>query len=87
MGACELCFLRVFPDFLLVALAAIPNRYGKKFKFYWSQTTHGRMNWNCIKTCSQIGFLIGFIRNVERHTALSIVDTEINFRATMVLKE
>lgn len=70
---------------LLVALAAIPNKNGVKFKYDWRGKLGNHTELRMIRSCPELGFSIGLLRNVKNITALQIFDTTINIIATLAI--
>lgn len=78
-------FVAQIVNILLITLAGIPNKNGMRFKEYWKgRLKTGREN-KMLKACPEIGFSIGFVRNVKYRTALAISDAIINITATLAL--
>lgn len=78
-------FVAQIVNILLITLAGIPNKNGKRFRNYWKgRLKTGREN-KMLRSCPEIGFSIGFIRNVKFCTALAISDTIINITASLAL--
>lgn len=78
-------FLGQAVNLLLVGLAAIPNQNGNGFIRTWRGELIRKREKKILMACPEIGFSIGFVRNIKYHTALSICDTIISFTATVAL--
>lgn len=72
-------------DFLLITLAAVPNRKGKNFRRFWRRYVNEKREHLQLNACPNIGYSFGIVQNVQEKTALTIADTIINGTATVCL--
>lgn len=87
LSCCILCTTSILLGFILSRLAAIPNRNGYRFKEFWREygRATSRTDKRLLKSCPPIGFALGFIKNVDGHTAMTLADILVNCAATLIL--
>lgn len=87
LSACFIYCIAFIVNFVLITLAAIPNKCGDEFQCYWKRNLKSGYNRKCLKACPTVGFRVAVVSKVKRQTSLTISDTILNFTATMVLTQ
>lgn len=77
-------------NFAFIKLASTPNTKGKEFLVFWKQNEqHKRLTKEeklKLKAASkEIGWTIGFVKNVKADTSLKLADVFLSCIATLVL--
>lgn len=72
-------------NFVLIALAAVPNKNATTFKRFWTSRATRKFNRLALQSCPPIGYSYGFVETLRMKTALTITDIIINLVATLTL--
>lgn len=72
-------------NFVLIALAAVPNKSGTRFKLFWKWRLTRKENRLQLLSCPPIGYSFGFVQTFRMKTALSIADVIFNLMASLTL--
>ncbi|CAL8129277.1 unnamed protein product [Orchesella dallaii] len=72
-------------DFLHFPLAAVPNRNGARFIFFWKKKIFGKMEKLQLRACPRIGYSFGPIRMLSKSTALAVADCILNWTVDLAL--
>ncbi|CAL8129276.1 unnamed protein product [Orchesella dallaii] len=72
-------------DFLHFPLAAVPNRNGAKFVFFWKHKILGKMENLQLRACPRIAYSLGPIRRISKSTTFAIADCILNWTVDLSL--